>query len=225
VTNDKFSRIVLDAGIDGTDYNFGEGELAWPFSLVERVWKNIHNPFDANGDGDVSGHDALVVIDLIHRLGPGELLGDNGTECFPDANGDGWLTPADILCVIDAVNRKAASAAKNVVHQVGSATGGTTKITSGSSNGAAIASGLYGSATGTFSMTSGTVTVGTLSTFVMTDNATVNVTPATLVDAVLADEEDHRSRYSSNALQPSNNDWKTYLPALDWDVAGLLGIF
>ncbi len=76
-------------------------------------WQNRELHLDANGDGDVSPIDALVVINLLNLRGNG-LLNPNGKlptsrphnspEPFYDINGDRFVSPIDALNVINSIN-------------------------------------------------------------------------------------------------------------------------
>ena len=66
--------------------------------------QNPENPFDVNGDGEVSPVDVLLVINRLDDRGPGPFLPTEETPPFLDVNGDKTLTEADAQAVNDELD-------------------------------------------------------------------------------------------------------------------------
>ncbi|MDZ4783161.1 MAG: dockerin type I domain-containing protein [Planctomycetia bacterium] len=77
-------------------------------------WRNPDNPYDVNGDGIVSGLDALIIINRLNKHGPHSLPPpDEGQKPPPyyDVNGDNKLTALDALQTINVLNKQRQSLA------------------------------------------------------------------------------------------------------------------
>jgi hypothetical protein len=90
----------------------------------EAPFHNILEPADINGDGSVEPHDALLLIDDMHRNGLRSLYlptlqsaATAAPELFLDVNADNELTPHDLLLVIDTINRRSFSVASGLLSQ------------------------------------------------------------------------------------------------------------
>lgn len=74
-----------------------------------RPWQNPNNPYDVNGDGVVTGLDALIIINHLNKYGPHELAppaeGDSPPP-YLDVNGDNRVTPLDALMTINLLNSR-----------------------------------------------------------------------------------------------------------------------
>ena len=77
-----------------------------------RSWQNPTNPMDADGSGDVSPLDVLVIINQINSsIGGQSQLPDFDPQApkdfrFLDIDGDGTLSPLDVLTVINFINAR-----------------------------------------------------------------------------------------------------------------------
>ncbi len=68
---------------------------------------NTSNPYDANGDGDITPLDALVIINVISQHGgAGPISEFPSPTKYYDVNGDGSITPLDALLIINYLNRR-----------------------------------------------------------------------------------------------------------------------
>ncbi len=73
---------------------------------------NFANPFDVNGDGNVSPIDVLGIINQLNKGGVQNLSGGGGggegeltKKLFIDVNNDGMISPIDALGVINRLNQ------------------------------------------------------------------------------------------------------------------------
>jgi GEVED domain/CARDB/Dockerin type I domain/Bacterial pre-peptidase C-terminal domain len=80
-----------------------------------RSWQNPTNSMDADGSGDVSPLDVLVIINQINSsIGGQSQLPDFDPQApndfrFLDIDGDGTLSPLDVLTVINFINARSGS--------------------------------------------------------------------------------------------------------------------
>jgi Right handed beta helix region/Putative Ig domain/Dockerin type I domain len=86
------------------------------------VWHNKEMALDADGDGLVTQHDALLVVREINARGSG-LLGVNATpdligKAYVDVNADGLLSPIDALLIADYIKQTSALAAISEGEQI-----------------------------------------------------------------------------------------------------------
>ena len=97
-------RQYLVSGSDADDQSIVDDE----FEFVSNLRHNRQRPMDANGDGDVTVRDALLVINELSRSD--DLVGDgepvlrqvhSTSESYSDTNSDGIVTPLDALLVIN----------------------------------------------------------------------------------------------------------------------------
>ena len=66
-------------------------------------YHNDDSPFDVDGNGIVSAHDALLIINYLNTYGPGPVgSGDPGFGY--DVNGDGFVTALDALLILNQLN-------------------------------------------------------------------------------------------------------------------------
>jgi VCBS repeat-containing protein len=107
-TSDLFTYEVSDG-------NGGADTVTVNLTIVPRppsIWQNPSNRFDVNADSFVTPIDALLVINRLNTLGPGELpnpaIPPNAPPPFYDVNGDGFVTSNDVLQVINELNLRAA---------------------------------------------------------------------------------------------------------------------
>jgi VCBS repeat-containing protein len=106
-TSDVFTYEVSDG-------NGGADTVTVNLTIVPRppsIWQNPDNRFDVNADGFCTPIDALLLINRLNLLGPGELpnpaIPPNAPPPFYDVNGDGLLTSTgDILQVINKLNQQ-----------------------------------------------------------------------------------------------------------------------
>ena len=103
-TSDTFTYEVSDG-------NGGADTVTVLLTIVPRppsVWQNPINRFDVNADGLCTPIDALLIINRLNTLGPGELpnpaIPPNAPPPFYDVNGDGLVTNNDVLQVINKLN-------------------------------------------------------------------------------------------------------------------------
>lgn len=94
------------AGDDAFEFTIGDGRAeAVPGRVtiaVRPLFQNRANPFDVNGDGEVTPLDALEVIYVLNRLGTHEVSSAGYTPPpFVDVNGDDRVAPLDALLVIN----------------------------------------------------------------------------------------------------------------------------
>jgi hypothetical protein len=106
-TSDTFTYEVSDG-------NGGADTVTVALTIVPRppsVWQNPSNRFDVNADGFCTPIDALLVINRLNTIGPGELpnpaIPPNAPPPFYDVNGDGLVTSIDVLQVINKLNAQA----------------------------------------------------------------------------------------------------------------------
>lgn len=72
----------------------------------DNPFHNSSNPYDVNGDGEVTPLDALVIINVISQHGgPGPISGFPSPTKYYDVNGDGFITALDALLIINYLNR------------------------------------------------------------------------------------------------------------------------
>ncbi len=74
-----------------------------------RPWRNPSNPYDVNGDGVVSGLDALILINHLNKHGPHGLPPPKEGSTPPpfyDVNGDNKISALDALQTINALNAR-----------------------------------------------------------------------------------------------------------------------
>jgi hypothetical protein len=104
-------------GEDSFTYTVTTGEPQSTFTgtihvtMVQGEWALYHNPlnpYDVNGDGNVTPLDALVLINHINQHGSGPLLPGTRGLSYLDVLGDGNVAPQDVLLVINQLNRMAA---------------------------------------------------------------------------------------------------------------------
>lgn len=76
----------------------------WP---AASPWQNSLNPYDVNGDGQVTPLDALQILNKLNSEGARALLPSDSAPPYVDVSGDGMLAPADVLLVINEINRQA----------------------------------------------------------------------------------------------------------------------
>ena len=77
-------------------------------------WRNPDDPFDVNGDGNVNGLDALIIINRLNKQGPHVLPPPTDGKAPPpfyDVSGDNKLTALDALQTINAINARRQTAA------------------------------------------------------------------------------------------------------------------
>ena len=68
-------------------------------------WQNPIEPLDANGDGEISPLDALVIVNSLNSAGARALLPALADPKFwYDVNGDGFVSPLDALLIINRLN-------------------------------------------------------------------------------------------------------------------------
>jgi hypothetical protein len=129
-TGGWFDKISLPGGDDGYIYQMhfdlkaaetGFGQLVLDVNpLLDQVvsppaYQNDDDPFDVNGDGDLTPLDALVVINHINSTstttlpipGPGEVV----LAPYLDVNGDNFVTAMDVLQTINRINSMGGSQA------------------------------------------------------------------------------------------------------------------
>lgn len=70
---------------------------------------NINDPFDVDANGVGSAQDALHILNLLNRYGPGSIRPDI-VDLYYDVNADGLVTPLDVLLLINELNRRSTSA-------------------------------------------------------------------------------------------------------------------
>lgn len=74
-----------------------------------RPWRNPGNPYDVNGDGVVSGLDALILINHLNKNGPHALPPPQDGSTPPpyyDVNGDNKISALDVLQTINVINAR-----------------------------------------------------------------------------------------------------------------------
>src|SRR6186713_1397288 len=79
-----------------------------PRLVLASVWQNQCNSLDVNNDGVVVPIDALIPINRLNDIGPGDLPIPSESDDPPpyyDTTGDGKLVPLDVLKVINALNK------------------------------------------------------------------------------------------------------------------------
>lgn len=109
VENDRLLLSLRDGGDADLDAIVdGRTRHSWQFAEQDRVWTNPLEPLDANGDGQITPRDALLIInELNRRQGRFQLTEDRPPDAdYFDVNGDGWVTPVDALRVINELNRR-----------------------------------------------------------------------------------------------------------------------
>ncbi len=70
-------------------------------------WHNQSNPYDVNGDGEVTPMDVLALINHLNAHGSGPLPSTPEPPPYLDVNNNGHITPSDVLAVINYLNTKA----------------------------------------------------------------------------------------------------------------------
>jgi len=98
-------RLQITAQIDG---NSSIDPLIGNFTIAvlpnDQPFHNENLPEDVDGTGDVTSHDALLIINYLNLHGPGPV-GD-GDPFGYDVNGDGLVTALDVLLVLNTLNRQ-----------------------------------------------------------------------------------------------------------------------
>lgn len=104
--------MLTDAGQDGLFDTQDDRSTTQTFVLTvvsgPNGWHNAVRPLDVNNDNFISAIDALLVINYLNRVGPGELplTGATGTN-YVDTTNDRFLNAIDALRVINYLNRLA----------------------------------------------------------------------------------------------------------------------
>jgi hypothetical protein len=102
----KATIVIMTDDGDETPFEFTvEGNGLEP----QKPWQNPHNPFDVNGDGVVTGLDALILINHLNKNGPHGLPAPedgNSPPPYLDVNGDNQLTALDALQTINVLNSR-----------------------------------------------------------------------------------------------------------------------
>ncbi|MBP88848.1 MAG: hypothetical protein CMJ64_19400 [Planctomycetaceae bacterium] len=106
--------------IDRINLGVASVTITGPAGEGETPFQNRNNHVDANGDGEESPADALVIINYLNHNGSQNLKhltalgaeGEHGSmpEHFIDVNGDNHASPADALAVINKLNSQLANA-------------------------------------------------------------------------------------------------------------------
>lgn len=104
------SVTLTDAGQDGVFDTQDDRSTTQTFVLTvvsgPNGWHNSVRPLDVNNDNFISAIDALLVINYLNRVGPGELplTGATGSN-YVDTTNDRFLNAIDALRVINYLNR------------------------------------------------------------------------------------------------------------------------
>lgn len=98
------NQVYLQSSVSVTINPAGAGEFT-----------NFDNRLDVNGDGFVTGLDALLIVDDLNKHGPrllDQLVFLYGEQVlyFLDVNVDAYVTGLDALLIVDEVNRRLAAA-------------------------------------------------------------------------------------------------------------------
>jgi dockerin type I repeat protein len=74
-----------------------------------RLWQNPVLAMDVNNNGNITGLDALIIINRLNTVGSGVLPSQPPPPpyFFYDVNGDNNCTPIDALIIINELNRRA----------------------------------------------------------------------------------------------------------------------
>ncbi|MFK8111828.1 MAG: beta-propeller domain-containing protein [Rubripirellula sp.] len=94
-------------GTDATDLAIAEESFVFP---IDAVIQNSDNPYDTNGDGEVTASDVLMVINKVAGQASGTQVDQalrqiNFRDRFVDTNGDGEATALDALQIINEMAR------------------------------------------------------------------------------------------------------------------------
>jgi hypothetical protein len=98
------NQVYLQSSVSVTINPAGAGEFT-----------NFDNRLDVNGDGFVTGLDALLIVDDLNKYGPrflDQLVFLYGQQVlhFLDVNVDAYVTGLDALLIVDELNRRLAAA-------------------------------------------------------------------------------------------------------------------
>ncbi len=111
--NSEFVRLAdqLDVQVRITIQDASANFLPITGTFVVEVLENpnpFHNPnniYDVDDDGQVTPHDALLIINSIARNGSGPISLFPSPDRYYDVNGDGRITALDALLVINRIQR------------------------------------------------------------------------------------------------------------------------
>lgn len=94
--------------------SFVDGASIWQVADLELLTArspltNHSRPLDVNRDGEITGLDALLVVNLLARASH-ESVDMARSTLLPDTNGDGFVTALDALLIINSLARRSAAA-------------------------------------------------------------------------------------------------------------------
>lgn len=110
VSDIRYDQVTITVGGGGATTGGGGGTGPVAATLLQ----NLALPQDVNNDGAVSPIDALLIINMMSRLGAVTGEGEEGSalaapQVFADVNGDSRLSALDALQVINFLARQSAS--------------------------------------------------------------------------------------------------------------------
>ncbi len=101
VQDDRFVNVTLEAGVDATDYNFGERGLR---SAMVSLADYLASSGTQVGDTPSPPPDITAKAALAGEASGRDLAGEPVSQAALDVSGDAWITALDALLVIDRVN-------------------------------------------------------------------------------------------------------------------------
>jgi hypothetical protein len=125
-----YAVTVASSGIRRDGLDFGNVRLnarvapVAPGGEGEYPYHNPSNPSDVSGDGMVSPHDVLLVVNELNARGGRLLVAGEGESSagqgfqlgrYVDTNRDNYVSPIDVLLVVNALNAAASNGAEGEV--------------------------------------------------------------------------------------------------------------
>ncbi len=117
-TTANFSIIALDdhivtgtklVTITATAAGFSAGTASIKITDSDSLWHNSSNPFDVDGDSDVSPLDVLSIVNYLNLNGAGPVQSTSPPP-FLDVDSDNFVSPLDALIVINFLNSQSQGA-------------------------------------------------------------------------------------------------------------------
>ncbi len=126
---------VGDLAVTVTAFDSGDPSLSadstFTFSVIENLypWQNPRNRYDVDAKDGVNPLDALIIINLLNKIGAGDLPGSEVVAPpYVDVSGNNHLEPLDALMVINYLNDQLLDGGEGEGESDGSALGLSTPV-------------------------------------------------------------------------------------------------